>query len=148
MAEHKVVFADNIFPDLELEQGILGQVGAEVVLAGCKSGEELAEAARDADALAAYGFNPIGETLMARLNDCKLIVRGGIGVDTIDVRAATKHGIIVTNIPSYCVEEVATHTMSIPAAAAWSRKATRSSADAAASIPWACPSSRRGSTPP
>ena len=44
---------------------------------------------------------------------CKIIARYGIGVDTIDLDAATRAGIIVTNNPTYCIEEVAEHTMAL-----------------------------------
>lgn len=44
---------------------------------------------------------------------CKIIARYGIGVDTIDLEAATEAGIIVTNNPTYCLEEVAEHTMAM-----------------------------------
>jgi D-3-phosphoglycerate dehydrogenase len=50
---------------------------------------------------------------MARMPKCKIIARYGIGVDTIDLDAATAAGIIVTNNPTYCIEEVAEHTMAL-----------------------------------
>jgi len=50
---------------------------------------------------------------MARMPKCRIIARYGIGVDTIDLDAATAAGIIVTNNPTYCIEEVAEHTMAL-----------------------------------
>jgi len=55
---------------------------------------------------------------MAQMPKCKIIARYGIGVDTIDLDAATQAGIIVTNNPTYCIEEVAEHTMALLLAAA------------------------------
>jgi D-3-phosphoglycerate dehydrogenase len=55
---------------------------------------------------------------MARMPRCRIIARYGIGVDTIDLAAATDAGIIVTNNPTYCIEEVAEHTMALLLAAA------------------------------
>jgi D-3-phosphoglycerate dehydrogenase len=50
---------------------------------------------------------------MAKMPKCRIIARYGIGVDTIDLDAATKAGIIVTNNPTYCIEEVAEQTMAL-----------------------------------
>src|SRR5260370_23266711 len=55
---------------------------------------------------------------MARMPKCKIIARYGIGVDTIDLDAATAAGIIVTNNPTYCIDEVAEHTMALLLASA------------------------------
>src|SRR3972149_2774712 len=56
---------------------------------------------------------PINAEVMARMPKCRIIARYGIGVDTIDLEAATRAGIIVTNNPTYCIEEVAEHTMAL-----------------------------------
>jgi D-3-phosphoglycerate dehydrogenase len=61
---------------------------------------------------------PITAEVMARMPRCRIIARYGIGVDTIDLAAATEAGIIVTNNPTYCIEEVAEHTMALLLAAA------------------------------
>jgi D-3-phosphoglycerate dehydrogenase len=61
---------------------------------------------------------PITAEVMARMPKCRIIARYGIGVDTIDLDAATHAGIIVTNNPSYCIEEVAEHTMALVLACA------------------------------
>src|SRR3954451_10373572 len=55
---------------------------------------------------------------MAQMPKGKIIARYGIGVDTIDLDAATQAGIIVTNNPTYCIEEVTEHTMALLLAAA------------------------------
>ncbi len=61
---------------------------------------------------------PITAEAMARMPKCKIIARYGIGVDTIDLDAATAAGIIVTNNPTYCIDEVAEHTMALLLASA------------------------------
>lgn len=106
MKRKKVVFTEIIFPDVSVEQAILDQANAGIVVGTCKTEDDVIELARDADALVAFTFKPVSDSLMSRLTNCKLIVRGGIGVDTIDIPAATKHGIIITNIPGYCAREV------------------------------------------
>src|SRR5262249_57318390 len=70
------------------------------------------------DALMTRYAGPTTDELTGRMPKCKIIARYGIGVDTIDVAAATDAGIIVTNNPTYCVDEVAEHTMALILAAA------------------------------
>src|SRR5690606_18234087 len=79
--------------------------------------EFIAEAA-DCDALLNTYAGPISAEIMAKMPKCKIIARYGIGVDTIDLEAATAAGIIVTNNPTYCIEEVAEHTMAMVLACA------------------------------
>jgi D-3-phosphoglycerate dehydrogenase len=57
---------------------------------------------------------------MEELPNCKIIARYGIGVDTIDIEAATDLGIMVSNNPSYCVDEVAEHALALMLSA-WRR---------------------------
>src|SRR5207249_7822305 len=75
--------------------------------------EEFAAEAADCDALLNTYAGPITADVMARMPKCRIIARYGIGVDTIDLDAATQAGIIVTNNPTYCIEEVAEHTMAL-----------------------------------
>jgi D-3-phosphoglycerate dehydrogenase len=44
---------------------------------------------------------------------CRIIVRYGIGVDTIDIAAATERGILVANVPDYCLDEVSDHALAL-----------------------------------
>src|SRR5919201_3716264 len=86
---------------------------AEIVALQTKRPEEFLAEAADCDALLNTYAGPITADAMARMPRCKIIARYGIGVDTIDVEAATAAGIIVTNNPTYCIEEVAEHTMAL-----------------------------------
>ena len=107
----KVVVTDYEFTSLDCEREILERVGADLIPAQCKSENELIRIARDADGLLNLYFGPISRRVIESLTRCKVISRYGIGVDTIDIPAATDHGIIVANVPSYCVDEVSDHTM-------------------------------------
>ena len=78
-----------------------------------KTPDEFLDEAKDCDALLNTYAGPITAQVMARMPKCKIIARYGVGVDTIDVDAATAAGIIVTNNPTYCIEEVAEHTMAL-----------------------------------
>jgi len=108
----KVVLTDHAFESVEVEKKILEGLAELVVLQG-KKPEEVVAQAQDCDALLNTYWGPITAEVMARMPKCKIIARYGIGVDTIDLEAATAAGIIVTNNPTYCIEEVAEHAMTL-----------------------------------
>jgi len=108
----KVVLTDYVWESLDVEKKILGGL-AEIVSMQTKKPEEFLTQAADCDALLNTYAGPITGDAMAKMPKCKIIARYGIGVDTIDLEAATRAGIIVTNNPTYCIEEVAEHTMAL-----------------------------------
>jgi D-3-phosphoglycerate dehydrogenase len=108
----KVVLTDYVWESLDVEKKTLAGLAELVPLQTKKPDEFIAEAA-DCDALLNTYAGPITAEVMARMPRCKIIARYGIGVDTIDLDAATAAGIIVTNNPTYCIEEVAEHTMAL-----------------------------------
>jgi D-3-phosphoglycerate dehydrogenase / 2-oxoglutarate reductase len=116
-AKAKVVLTDYVWESLDVEKKTLAGVADLVPLQTKKPDEFLAEA-KDCDALLNTYAGPITAEVMAQMPRCKIIARYGIGVDTIDLDAATQAGIIVTNNPTYCIEEVAEHTMALLLAAA------------------------------
>jgi D-3-phosphoglycerate dehydrogenase len=108
----KVYVTDYDYPDLAIEKSILEPIGAQVIGLQDRSGHHLAESAADADALLQQ-YARIDAATIRALTRCKVIARYGIGVDILDVPAAHKAGIIVTNVPDYCIEEVADHSISM-----------------------------------
>ncbi len=90
---------------------LLAEVKAEIVEAPTDK-QAFIEAARDADAIYAKGI-PITADIIAALRRCKVISLGSVGVDSVDVKAATRAGIPVTNIPDTFIEEVADHAMTL-----------------------------------
>jgi D-3-phosphoglycerate dehydrogenase len=108
----KVVLTDYVWDSLDVEKKTLSGIAELVPLQTKKPDEFIAQAA-DCDALLNTYAGPIAAEVMARMPKCKIIARYGIGVDTIDLDAATAAGIIVTNNPTYCIEEVAEHTMAL-----------------------------------
>jgi D-3-phosphoglycerate dehydrogenase len=108
----KVVLTDYVWDSLDVEKKTLAGL-AELVALQTKKPEEFIEQAADCDALLNTYAGPITAEVMARMPKCRIIARYGIGVDTIDLDAATAAGIIVTNNPTYCIEEVAEHTMAL-----------------------------------
>ncbi len=103
----KVIVTDTVFPSLALTEAILEGV-ATVTLAPPSDNEALLRLVEDANAIINC-YKPLNAELIARARCCRIIARSGIGVDTIDIAAASKSGIMVTNVPDYCVEEVADH---------------------------------------
>ena len=103
----KVVWVDPAFAPLAPEERIFGEAGIEFVYAPCASEEQIIGVAHDADAIMVVLHNYISSGILAALPKCRLVVRHGIGVDNIDVRAATELGILVANNVTYCVDEVA-----------------------------------------
>jgi D-3-phosphoglycerate dehydrogenase / 2-oxoglutarate reductase len=108
----KVVLTDYVWDSLEVERKALADL-ADLVALRAKAPDEFLAEARDCDALLNTYAGPITGEVMAQMPRCKIIARYGIGVDTIDLDAATAAGIIVTNNPTYCIEEVADHTMAL-----------------------------------
>ena len=93
---------------------ILKQAGAEHVKKGCASEDDLIGFARDADAVICLGtIQPFTKRVLEQLAKCRFIMSLGIGYEMVDVPAATELGIMVANVPDYCLEEVSDHTMSM-----------------------------------
>lgn len=113
---YRVVFSDHTFDDLSVEREILSPVDAEVI-DGEASDEPLEDLVDGADALLVM-FDEVDEALMDAMPDCQIVSRTGIGLDNVDVEAATERGIYVTNVPDYCIEEVSDHAMALTLALA------------------------------
>ena len=110
MNRFKVVLTDNIFPDLVIEREMLDEVGADLV--EVTDPTTLADEVKDADAVI-NTYAQLTPEIIGGMERCKLVIRNGIGVNTIDVDACNTKGIMVGNIPTYCIEEVATHAISL-----------------------------------
>lgn len=113
----KVVLTDHGFASIEQEKHLLASAGCELVVLQSKDPETLAVACADADALLVQ-WAPINAAVIAALRHCKVIVRYGIGVDNVDLRAAGARGIPVCNVPDYCIQEVADHALALALALA------------------------------
>src|SRR6476661_4503128 len=120
-----VAITDYVFPSLEPEQRVLTPLGVELLPAQCKSEEEIIELTRGADAVLNC-YAKMTARVIENLHRCKIIARYGIGVDNVDLAAATKAGILVTNVPDYCIDEVSDHALALLLALA--RKITLSNA--------------------
>ena len=112
MSKFKVYISDFDYPDNEIEREVLEPIDAEVIGLQCKTGKGLAEQAADADAILQQ-YAKIPRSTIEKLDKCKAICRYGIGVDIVDVDAAYEHGMVVTNVPDYALDEVADHSISL-----------------------------------
>ena len=107
----KVVHADAADIDaLTPERAALAQAGAELICAGARAFDDILAAAHDCDVLLVDDAM-ITREILAALPRCLAIIRYGIGYDSVDTQAATEHGILVVNMPGFCSEEVANHTL-------------------------------------
>jgi D-3-phosphoglycerate dehydrogenase len=107
-----VVITDTDFADLSIEREVLAEVGAEVIVGRCRTEADIVELAADADGLITQ-YAPITRAVIERLPRCRVVARYGIGVDTIDVPAATAAGIWVGYGGDYCRTEVAEHAVAL-----------------------------------
>ena len=112
MTRKTVLITDVDWPDIRIEEEILGRAGIDVRLAGGTDNETLAREGADCDALMVL-FTPMPAETLAIFPRCKALVRLGIGYNSVDMDAATRLGIRVCNIPDYCQEEVADHTVAM-----------------------------------
>ena len=105
-----VAITDYTFPSLEIEQSILEAAGAQVRGGNDKQVAALKTLVADADAVITQ-FAPVNAEVISVMERARVIVRYGIGVDNVDLKAAQERGIPVCNIPDYCIDEVADHTL-------------------------------------
>jgi D-3-phosphoglycerate dehydrogenase len=112
MPKPLIAIADSVFPSLDSAKEIFSKLDATVVLAENSTSAAIIEVARDADALMVT-FAQINSEVIACLNKCRAIGRFGIGVDNIDIDAATKAGIQVCYVPDYCLDEVSDHAIAL-----------------------------------
>jgi D-3-phosphoglycerate dehydrogenase len=117
MGSLKVAVADSVFPNLDPAREVLSGIGAELQLASASTPEAVMAVATDADAILVTYAKITGD-MIRQLSRCRIVSRFGIGVDNVDIEAATAKGIVVTKVPDYCIDEVSDHTMALLLAAA------------------------------
>jgi D-3-phosphoglycerate dehydrogenase len=112
MGGYKIVFSDYYYPSNQIETQILKRLGeveiidcTQIVAGGVTDEDQLIPYVKDADAVIVQ-FAKMSKKIIDQLDNCRIIARYAIGVDTIDVAAAKDRGIVVANVPDYCIEEV------------------------------------------
>jgi D-3-phosphoglycerate dehydrogenase / 2-oxoglutarate reductase len=109
-----VLITDHLFHSVLSQRKVLEDAGFSLqeVKPPCKTEDEVIERCQEADVLLVQ-WAPITRRVLESLPKLKGIVRYGIGVDNIDVKAANEAGRIVSNVPNYCQEGVSDHTVSM-----------------------------------
>lgn len=108
-----VVIADYDYGNVEIERAIIEGAGMELVAAQCKSEDEVIDVAQYAHALITQ-YAPVSAKVIDALVRCRVIARYGTGVDIVDVDAATRRNILITNAPNdWCENEVADHALAL-----------------------------------
>lgn len=107
-----VAVADSVFPNLDPARQVLSQIGAELTLSPDKSPESIVNVARNADAVLVT-YAKITADMIKQMPRVRVISRFGIGVDNVDLAAATAQGIVVTKVPDYCIDEVSDHAVAL-----------------------------------
>jgi D-3-phosphoglycerate dehydrogenase len=111
-----VAVTDSVFPNLDAARRVLLDLGAELRLAAASSRDAIMQAAGSADAVLVTYAKITGD-MIREMPRCRIISRFGIGVDNVDIAAATAAGIVVTKVPDYCIDEVSDHAMALLLAA-------------------------------
>jgi len=115
--QKRVLITDYAWPTIDIEREILTKARAEVLTASTGEQNELIDLAPPVHAILA-NWRPLRAPVIEVAGQCQIICRYGVGVDNIDVEAATEHGIVVTNVPDYCMDEVSTEAMALVLCAA------------------------------
>ncbi len=112
MPAYRVLLTDYAWADVEIERQVLSAVDAELVVAEQQDEATLANLAAGVDAILTCWAN-LTKPVIAAAEECQIVARLGIGLDNIDVAYCTERGIPVTNVPDYCLAEVAEHTLAL-----------------------------------
>ncbi|HBH51827.1 MAG TPA: C-terminal binding protein [Planctomycetaceae bacterium] len=108
----RVLVTDRAWPDLAIEREILEPLGVDLHDAPGITEAILSESAAEADAIIC-NWAPVTARVVESAVRCRVICRSGIGLDNIAIPTASQRGIPVTNVPDYCVGEVADHTLAL-----------------------------------
>jgi D-3-phosphoglycerate dehydrogenase / 2-oxoglutarate reductase len=112
MGKFKVILTKHGYANVDHERKIVVDAGGEFIDADPLTDDEMWDQCSEADAILVRWLR-ITPQLIKQFRRCKIVIRYGIGFDNIDVKAATEAGIIVGHVPSYCVDEVSSHTIAL-----------------------------------
>src|SRR5438093_12560356 len=98
MSRFRVLLTDCAWPDVEVERELLRSVDAELIVAPAADAETLLGLAADADAIMTC-WAQVPAAVIEAAPRCRIVARLGVGLDNIDVAAAARRGMLVTNVP-------------------------------------------------
>jgi D-3-phosphoglycerate dehydrogenase len=109
---YQVIITDCDHGSIKEEKEEFDRIGAELILAQAREEEDLIRVCKEADGLINQ-YASLTKRVFENLPKCKVVSRYGVGVDSVDLKAATDLGIIVANVPDYCIDEVANQTITM-----------------------------------
>ena len=108
----KVYVTDYEYASLDEEKEELAKYGIELIAKQCKTEDDVIRECKDADGLLDQ-YAPIGRKVIEALPNLKVVARYGVGFNTVDLSAATEHGVCVINVPDYCQDEVSNQAFAL-----------------------------------
>ncbi len=112
MPQWRVLLTDYAWPELEIEREILSAAGAELLVAPDASEATLSRLAHEVDAILTC-WARVTPAVIEASSRLQIVSRLGIGLDNIAVEHCTARRVVVTNVPDYCLEEVAEHALAL-----------------------------------
>lgn len=109
---YKVLITDHRFPDVSIQKEIISRFGAELIVGHVNKENDIIKLAKDVHGILNARAKITGRVINS-LRNCKIIVRYGVGVDTVDIPAATRKGIMVANVTDFCIDEVSDHALAL-----------------------------------
>jgi D-3-phosphoglycerate dehydrogenase len=108
----RIALTDYQTPDVEIEKGVVEAAGGELIVGQCKSEADVIRLTDGVDGIL-NDYARITSKVIESLERCKVVVCCGVGVNSVDLPAATAAGILVCNVPEYGIEEVSDHTIGL-----------------------------------
>lgn len=108
----RLLIADCDHASVAAEQAVASERGFHLELRHCRTEDDVIDAGGGADAILVQ-YAPITDRVLAALPRLKAVGRYGVGVDTIDIAAASARGVAVCNVPDYCAEDVSDHAIAL-----------------------------------
>src|SRR5690606_26265624 len=112
MPAFHVLVTDYVWPSLAIEQEVLAAVDADLLVSATGAPDDLLRLAPQADAILTC-WQQIPPAVLDAAPRCRIVSRYRIGLDNIPVDHATRLGIVVTNGPDFCLDDVADHTLAL-----------------------------------
>ena len=111
-SKHTVIVADCDHQSIDIEKAVLADICPELPWLKCRTEDELIAQCADGEGIIIM-YAPMTRRVMQTLKHCKIIARYGVGVDSIDLKAAADLGIVVSNVPDYGTHEVSDHALAM-----------------------------------
>lgn len=108
----KLLITSSNYSDGSIEREILDPLGVDIIVKNSLTEDDVILNGKGVNGIL-VGYTPIGIKAMQVLSDLKIIVRTGIGVENLDLKAAQDKNIRICNVPDYCLNEVADHAMAL-----------------------------------